>query len=333
MMLGNELTVVVGVPIPAVSSEYFEFVPISDIDDTLSSVRRSLWLGAVTAAVLGGILGAGVSRTVLRPLRRVADAAATVRAGDLSTHVETTGDKSLDPLLVAFNEMVDELRQRVDRDARFAGDVTHELRGPLATMSVAVSHAQRHIDDPDRIRFALESLSSSVERFNSLVVDLLEMSRLEAGVAELNLEPIDVQSFMDAVVTSAGPQSAFPVTVGPDVPPFVMFDKRRIGQCVTNLIQNADRYGGGATHLTVASTAHRLLIAVDDDGAGVAEHERAYIFERFARGSQSHDVPGGTGLGLALVVQHLRLHNGTVTVGDSPTGGAKFTLDLPLVLP
>ncbi len=329
----GDLTMVIGIPVAAFQGEYYEFVPISDVEATLSSVRRSLWLSAAVATLLGAVLGLAMSRAVLRPLRRVADAAGRVRTGDLRAHIETSGDRSLDPLSDAFNAMIDELRRRVDRDPRFAGDVTHELRGPLATLAIAVSHAKRHIDEPDRVRYALDTLDDTVDRFSGLVLDLLEMSRIEAGVAELNVEPIDVQAFVDAVVSSAEPDCRVRAVIEPNVPAFVVFDKRRIGQCVANLIQNAERYGGGAAELRVSCQGDALTMTVDDEGPGVPEEERSTIFERFARGQGASDVPGGTGLGLFLVAEHMRMHGGTATVGASPNGGASFALRFPLETP
>jgi len=108
----------------------------------------------------------------------------------------------------------------------------------------------------------------------------------------------------------------------------VRLDKRRIGQAVVNLLDNADNYGGGATAVTVSGTGSALGIVVDDHGPGVPEHERQYVFGRFARGSEA-SAPG-TGLGLALVAEYVRLHGGTVTVGDRPGGGARFTIEIPV---
>jgi signal transduction histidine kinase len=107
-----------------------------------------------------------------------------------------------------------------------------------------------------------------------------------------------------------------------------MLDRRRIGQVLTNLLENADAYGGGAVLVLVSGTADTLLFAVDDGGPGIPEDERTYVFERFARGNASGDAPG-TGLGLALVVEHLRLHQGAVWVEDAPGGGARFVVAVP----
>ena len=107
-----------------------------------------------------------------------------------------------------------------------------------------------------------------------------------------------------------------------------VLDQRRIGQVLTNLLDNADAYGEGATSIVVAGVDGRLLIAVDDSGPGVPPEERDLVFERFGRGVASESKPG-TGLGLALVVEHTRLHDGRAWIEESPTGGARFVLELP----
>jgi signal transduction histidine kinase len=325
VQLDGELTAVIGMPVVAIDAEYFEFVPLEDVETTLGAVRRSLGLGAAVAAAMGGLLGAFASRTALLPLRRVATAAETVKRGALDTTVESTGDADLDPLIAAFNDMVTELRNRIDRDARFAANVTHELRGPLAALSAASEVARRHADDPQQVRRSLDDLTTTVGQFNQLVVDLLDISRMEAGVAELNLEPTLIRALIEAVVGDR----QIAVCVAEGAPEVAILDKRRVGQSLANLVENAGRYGGGATKITVFTRGDRLVFAVDDGGPGVPEHERTFIFERFARGKRAESIQGGTGLGLALVTEHMRLHGGTVTVGDAPGGGARFCLDLP----
>jgi signal transduction histidine kinase len=278
--------------------------------------------------VASGLLGAAASGAALRPLRRVAGAARTVAGGDLEASVEPTGDHDLDPVVDAFNSMVAELRERLERDARFASDVTHELRGPLATLAAAADHARRHAEDPVVVRESLDLLSQTVERFSGLVVDLLEISRLDAGAVELHVEPVEVAALVHSVVDAA--RSMAVVTIEPDVPTRVPMDKRRIGRALANLLENADRYGGGATAVTARRAGGRLELVVDDAGPGIPEHERSYVLGRFARGTAAREVSGGTGLGLALVAEHLRVHGGEVRIADAPGGGARMVLALPL---
>ena len=324
--VGANLVVVVGTPIAAIDAAYFEFVPLADVETTLGAVRRSLGLGALVAAGFAGILAALVSRRILRPLHEVAVAAGEVRDGDLTVRLAPRSDPDLDPLIAAFNEMVGELHDRVERDARFASNVAHELRGPLASLSAAGEHARRHADDPAEVRASLDILRGTVRDFNGLVVDLLDISRMEAGVASLTLEPVEIRSLINAVID----ERPVRVDVDPDVPDLVVLDKRRVGQCLANLLQNADRYAGGATAVVVCLEDDLLSISVLDAGPGVPEEERTYIFERFARGAAAEDVAGGTGLGLALVREHMRLHGGSVTVGAADDGGSIFRLELSI---
>ena len=326
--LDDGLTLVVGVPVPAVGAEYYEFVPLDEAEDTLGAVRRSLAIGAIVATVLAALVGAAASGAVLRPLRRVAAAAASVRDGDLATRVSATGDPDLDPLMTTFNAMVDELRQRIDRDTRFTADVSHELRGPLAALSAAAAHARRHANDPDEVRYSLDLLTDTVEEFNALVIDLLEISRIDAGVAELVLEAVHVRDFFEAVVGAERADTV--LRIDDDVPEHVTFDKRRIAQALRNLLQNAEHYAGGATDIGVGRDGARLRISVADEGPGVADHEQLYVFERFARGDGARERAAGTGLGLALVAEHVRLHGGTVGVANRAAGGARFTVELPI---
>jgi len=203
------------------------------------------------------------------------------------------------------------------------------MRSPLATMAAALSVTRRRVNDRAGLD-ALDVLEGEVDRFSELVADLLEISRAEAGVAEVHVEVVDPVVFAERVLTSTDHgQVRLEVECAPDVR--VALDKRRIGQALTNLLENADNYAGGATVVRVGDTPDEVLISVEDAGPGIPDHQRSYVFERFARGD-TVDAPG-TGLGLALVQEHVRLHGGTVSVGDAPGGGACFTIRLPRAEP
>ena len=323
--------VAVGVPLPAADATYFEFVPLRELDRTLNLLARALALGATLTALGGAAVGAYASSRVLRPLGGVAAAAARISHGALDTRLDAKGDPDLTPLVDSFNEMVNALQERIEREARFASDVSHELRTPLAAIRSAVNIVRRRRHSPEEISAALDVLEAKVDTFNQLVLDLLEMSRLEAGVAPLERERVDVERFSRSVLASTG-RSGVPLGVEPDAPKQVMIDSRRVSQMLVNLLENADKYAGGATGLLVSGSNGVVRFAVEDRGPGIAEHERHHIFERFARG-ESASRPGasdGTGLGLSLVVEHARLHDGRVWVEDRPGGGARFVVELPV---
>ncbi len=323
---GGGTTVAVATPIADVGAVYVELVPMADVARTLTQLQRALVVAVVVATGLGSAAGWAASGRVLRPVRRMADAATQIRGGALDRRLAADGDADLEPLVDSFNDMVDALQQRIDREARFASDVSHEMRSPLATMAAALSVTRRRVDGQAG-HDALDQLEQEVDRFGAMVTDLLEISRAEAGVIQLNLEEVAAAEFAGQVLRSTGNEHV--PLVDRSEGARIALDKRRMAQAIANLLINADGYAGGATALTVEASADDVVFAVDDDGPGIPDHERAYVFERFARGSTAS--ASGTGLGLALVQEHLRLHGGRADVGGAPGGGARFTLTLPRV--
>ena len=318
--------IAVGVPLPAIDGAYFEFVPVQELELPLTRLAQVLAAAAIVITLLGAVIGRYASGRVLRPVRRMAAAASGIGEGTLSERLDAEGDSDLEPLVDAFNDMVAALRGRIEREARFASDVSHELRTPLAKMSAALSVARRR-NSAEATNAALDVLDDELRRFTGLVLDLLDISRMEAGVGELDVGEVDPAELVREVLT-ASRRDEVAIEVATSAPASVAVDKRRIGQILTNLLDNADAYGGGAERVVISGSAESLRIAVDDSGPGVPLHEREYIFDRFARGQNAGDAPG-TGLGLALVVEHVRLHHGDVWVEDAPGGGARFVVRVP----
>jgi signal transduction histidine kinase len=318
--------IVTGVPLAGADAVYVEVVPFAEVDTALTQVARAMMLAVAAATALGLVLGRWLASRLLRPVRRTAEAADDIRSGDRERRLEGERDPDLQPLVRSFNGMVDDLQRRIEREARFASDVTHELRSPLATMDAALSVTRRRVTD-DAANEALDALEAEVDRFQALIVDLLEIGRAEAGMAELNLEEVVPEALAEGVLRATHREGAVSLEVHPGAPRSVLLDKRRIGQTLVNLLDNADNYAGGATRLVVDGDETTLRFIVDDDGPGVPEHERQHIFGRFARGVDASSP--GTGLGLALVVEHVRLHDGSVSIDDAPAGGARFVVEIP----
>lgn len=318
----------IGVPITSVDTWYFELVPMDDIDRTLGGLVNRLVAGAAVAAVVAAVLGWFASGRVLRPLRRFAGAAERIADGALDTRLHTGGDRDLGALERTFNRMASAVQERVAREARFTSDVSHELRSPVAGMLSAISVARRAKGDAAVMERTLDALDERVQLLHTTVEDLLEISRVEAGVATLQLEPVDPVRLAEAVLARMNLRDV-PISVAGAVVP-VELDKRRVGQMLQNLLENAERYGGGATRVEIEAASGLLRLAVEDDGPGVPDHERSYIFERFARGdSASSSSALGSGLGLALVSEHASLHGGRVVI-EERTGGARFVVELPM---
>jgi signal transduction histidine kinase len=328
--LRGESWLAVGVPIPRVGAEFFEAFSLSEVDRTLETLGYSLAGAALLTSLAGAAVGRWASARVLRPLAGVSEAAAAIAGGSLDIRLEVPADRDLAPLADSFNRMVNALRERISRDARFASDVSHELRSPLTTLSASLSvlQARRH-EMSDRSGAALDLLEADVQRFRRMVEDLLEISRFDAGVAELELEEVDMRDLVRHAIGQSGFSVPLEVVNGRTT---VLGDKRRLERVVANLVENAAAYGGGATQVRVASRNGAVRVSVEDQGAGVPSEERTKVFERFFRGSAAgrRGAGIGSGLGLALVAEHVHLHGGHVWVEDGDGGkGARFVVELP----
>ena len=322
--------VTVGVYIAEYDTGYYEAFTLADTESTLTAILTALVLGVGATVVLATLFGLATSRRLLRPLSQVADAAEDIASGGLDTRLEAESDPDLDRLAGSFNEMADAVQARIEREARFASDVSHELRSPITALAAAVEVLDaRREDIPERTQQALDVVVSQVRRFDSMVIDLLELARLDAGATDLNVEDLQLLDLTRRIAARYG-EPDVPIVVAKGAPVEVALDKVRFERILGNLLENARNHGGGAlrVELAAAATGH-FRLAVEDGGPGVAQGERERIFERFARGSAArHRI--GTGLGLALVAEHSAAMGGTAWVEDRVGGGARFVVELPV---
>lgn len=298
----------IGVAIPGLGAHYFEVFPLSQVTSTLTTIQTTLIFSVVVITFLGGLLGFSMSRTVLRPLQRVSSAANGIATGGLDTRLESEGDPDLDQLVTSFNEMADSVQSRIEREERFASDVSHELRSPITALTTAVEVLEgRSGEFSDRNREAIRIVAQQVRRFDRTVLDLLELSRLDAGSKETSSEEIDLVDTTRRIMSRYEFDHVPLTTRGSDW--LLLVDRRRIERVLVNLLENAREHAGGATNVTLESTAEGFAIIVDDAGPGVAASERRRIFERFARGTAGRSSHG-SGLGLAIVQEHARAMGG-----------------------
>lgn len=348
--IGGTPELVIGVPLPAVHATYFEVFSLEELAGTLRTLAFALGAAALVTTVAGAVLGRWASGRALRPLAGITDAAVAVAGGQLDTRVDAGDDVDLQELAEAFNRMTANVQERIEREARFTSDVSHELRSPLTTLTATVGVLEAHRDELDpRARSALDLLDGDLRRFTRMVDDLLEISRFDAGSAELSLAEVDPGELVRRAVAAAAPPAGegtrggrrIPVEVGPGVDGLrLRVDKRRFERVMANLFENASLYAGGVTRVVVErapgtdrnGTAHSIRVVVEDEGPGVPLHERPHLFERFYRGGRAgqRSTSEGTGLGLSLVAEHVRLHGGAVWVEDAPEHGARFIIELPL---
>jgi signal transduction histidine kinase len=323
-------SVIVAVPLP--SAVFYEIDSLAELDRTLQVLALALTAVAIMTAVGGAAVGWYATRHVLRPLTSVARAAREIASGDVRARLDAGSDPDLAHLTTSFNDMVDELDRRMRRDRRFAGDVSHELRSPLQTLSAAagvLQHRREHLDERSAIAAGL--VADEVQRFQALVDDLLQLARSDQPVQR---EPVDVADCARRLCRTRNIEEDL-VQVQQNTPRTWLLDPRRVEQILANLIDNAIRYGGGPTAVRLGHTGDRCFMEVDDAGPGVTLEDRGVIFDRFVRGraANARGVGDGTGLGLALVAEHAAAHGGRAVVLDRPGGGARMRVEFTGCLP
>ncbi|GAA1619635.1 HAMP domain-containing sensor histidine kinase [Kribbella sancticallisti] len=319
--------VAVGVRLQSADAEFYELAPLTELEGILNLLSAVLAGGALLATAAGAALGAWASRSVVTPLNRVAATAAKIAGGRLDSRLPTTRDPELTTIVGSFNSMVDTLQQRIERDARLAADVSHELRSPLTTLvaSVDVLNARRAELHP-RSRKALDLVTADLDRFRRLLDDLLELAGADAGLHELPQQTVDLNQLLALVLAEVGADPALLTGVDDAL---VTGDKARLSRLFRNLMENAQRYGDELTAVRVNEIGDEYVVTIDDAGPGVPPPDRERIFERFATGAHRRGSSSGTGLGLALVAETAAAHGGAVWCAEAPGGGARFVTRLP----
>jgi two-component system sensor histidine kinase MtrB len=335
---GQEIFVV-GVPIPAVETQFFEVFQLTALEHTLRLLLLVIGASAILTTLVGISGGLWVTRRTVRPLEKVSAAAALIAGGELTTRlVAGNTDREVQQLTESFNAMVSQLVDRLERDARFASDVSHEMRSPLTTLATTATVLSQHRHELSPVaQQSLDLLVADLSLFQSLVEDLLEIARNDAGAAPVMIETVSAVELVRQSVRSGAQHhgiAAPPVEVADDVhDQTVNVDRRRFERVMSNLIDNAHHYAGDAVAIRISIVHELLVINVDDAGSGVPLEEHEQVFQRFFRGRAAHDrgIARGTGLGLALVRDHVQTFGGTITVQESPEGGARFQISLPFL--
>jgi two-component system sensor histidine kinase MtrB len=310
---------------------------------TLGFVQATLWFVAISLIVLIGAISWIVLRSVTIPIGEAADTSAKLAAGELGVRLPVRGEDELATLGRSFNAMADSIESQIKELAdlslvqqRFVSDVSHELRTPLTTIRLAADmiNDQRTEFDPATAR-AAELLNAQVQRFETLLTDLLEISRYDAGSVQLELEPTSLAHLAEDVIGSMHQLAEQHGTdirlVAPGGYSPVEMDPRRVRRVVRNLLGNAIEHGEGRPIvITVDSDQQAVAIGVRDFGLGMKPDDVERVFDRFWRADPSRTrTIGGTGLGLSIALGDARLHGGELAVWSELGRGSNFVLTLP----
>lgn len=330
------------IPVAGPYELYFVY-SLADEQATLALIQQVLALGAAVLVALVVAITWFVTALAVRPVRQAARVAARLAEGRLSERMTVRGHDEMATLARTFNEMAVSLQRQITRmehlsrlQRRFVSDVSHELRTPLTTIRMAsdVLHDAR-ADFPAHVARSAELLSTQLDRFEALLADLLEISRIDAGAAPLEFGEVDlgavVRDEVDAMLPIAG-------DMGVDIRLYIAngkhtasIDRPRVGRIIRNLLSNAvEHCQGSPVDVAVRSDRRGLAVVVRDYGLGLTSHQAERVFDRFWRADSARArTMGGTGLGLSIAREDAVLHDGRLEVWGQPGKGASFRLLLP----
>jgi two-component system sensor histidine kinase MtrB len=319
--------------------------PLAAEEKSLSLMRGTMLIGGAVLLVLLAAISMLVARQVVLPIRSASRIAERFADGRLKERMPVRGEDDMARLAVSFNDMAESLSKQITQleefgnlQKRFTSDVSHELRTPLTTVRMAAELIHDGSADLDpAMRRSSQLLVAELDRFESLLNDLLEISRHDAGVAELSNEQLDLRMSARAAVSTirhlARESSTELILDLPDEPVIASVDPRRVERILRNLLANAIDHGEGKpVLLRLRADADAAAFIVRDQGIGLRPGEEKLVFNRFWRSDPSRvRRSGGTGLGLAISLEDARLHDGRLEAWGEPGEGACFRLTLPLV--
>lgn len=324
-------------------SDLYLVYDFNDVQETLGVVQRALLIGGLALLVLIGAVAAVVASLVIAPLKQAARTSEQLAEGHLEQRIPEKGQDVVATLARSFNRMAENLQRQITQLAnlsrvqqRFVSDVSHELRTPLTTIRLAsdVLYDARDRYDAPTARSA-ELLKAQVERFETLLADLLEISRMDAHAADLSGEPTNLVDLVREGIDSLGglaEETGSTIRLHtPGGHAAVDVDGRRIARVVRNLLANALEHGEGRPiDVTVDSSETAVAVGVRDHGVGMASEDAERVFDRFWRADPSRQRRiGGTGLGLAISLEDAVLHGGALEVWSRRGEGTNFVLTLP----
>lgn len=299
-----------------------------------SAVLRSLVLAGVLALILGILLNYLITRHLVRPLKRLTEAAHRIGQGRFDERVVISAKDEVGTLAQAFNSMADRLTHQEKLRKQFTADIAHELRTPLTSIRSYIEAFQDGVLPPNEQNLSV--LNEEIDRLVGLATDLKDLNISEMGALQLHLSLINLKDLLKKVAHNLSPlikeKDLDLVWNLPPAPVELEGDERLLTRLFYNILHNAYKYNsehGGIT-IILDQAPESIEVRIKDNGPGIAREDLPFIFERFYRADKSRSrASGGSGIGLALVSQIARLHQGSVEASSTPDVGSVFTVTLP----
>lgn len=337
--LAEQTVIYASVPIKerdAVTGAVLLSAPIQDIEKLMDEVRnRMMWIGLIFLLLTAG-LSYGLSRSISRPVIKIAEAAAEIGQGDYGKLVTESGGDEIAQLARSFNEMSRKLQQLEKNRRKFFHNASHELKSPLASAAVMV----------DAVLMDLEAgRTPTLEFLAEVRAQLLRLQRLTERISHLarldelllvQLVPLDLGQLMERITSTMNPlalRHELKLEVNlPEAAVMVEGDADLLGEALINLIDNAVKYTdpGGRVDVCLTHGSDHAVIKVADTGIGILEQDQDYIFERFYRGEGQAAKREGSGLGLSIAGEIIKIHHGLLELCSRPGQGTVVKVKLPL---
>lgn len=301
---------------------------LDEVEASITALRGPLWLGAALLTLLTGLVAWALTGRALRPVSAIAHRVAEISGGSLHERIpEPESSDEIAELAQTMNGMLDRLESSDQRRRRFVSDASHELRSPVATIRSVTEVAARRPDRADWPEVADDVLAET-QRLEDLVADLLQLARADEGRLVTEADEVDLD---DVVLAEIGRPRSVPVDGAGVGAARVHGRVDELQRMVRHLVDNAARHAASQATVQLRSDGSQARLTVDDDGPGIAPADRALIFERFVRLDQARTRDrGGAGLGLSVAAAVAAAHGGSIEVGQSPSGGARFEVLVPL---
>ncbi|MFV2119854.1 ATP-binding protein [Streptomyces sp. Act-28] len=302
----------------------------------LNSLGWSLGVATLLALLGSALLAQVAATTVLKPVHRLGEAARRLGEGRLDTRLRVSGTDELAELARTFNSAAESLQKKVadmsareESSRRFVADMSHELRTPMTALTAVTEVLEEEQDNLDpMVAPAVSLVISETRRLNTLVENLMEVTRFDAGTAKLVLDDVDVADQVTACIDARAWLDAVELDAERGI--VARLDPRRLDVILANLIGNALKHGGSPVRVSVRTVDDDLIVRVRDHGPGIPEEVLPHVFDRFYKASASRPRSEGSGLGLSIAMENALIHGGDIAAANSPDGdGAVFTLRLP----